>query len=66
MPAWVWVVGGLVVLVGLLLAVDWFTAGRMKGRMLVRAKDQNADNANAGYATIESQARGSQHGTWNP
>jgi hypothetical protein len=34
--------------------------------MLVRAKDQNAGNANAGYAAIESQARGSQHSTWNP
>jgi len=54
MPAVVWVVGALVVLVGVLLALDWFTAGRAKGRLLVRARDQNSENARVGYTAIES------------
>ena len=58
MPAVVWVVGAIVVLVVAMLAVDWFTAGRAKGRLLVRAKDQNSDNAGVGYADIQNQIRG--------
>jgi hypothetical protein len=54
MPAIVSVVGGLVVLVGALLAVDWFTAGRAKGRLLVRANNQSSDNLGVGYAAVES------------
>jgi hypothetical protein len=60
MPAVAWVVGGIVVLVVALLAVDWFTAGRTKGRLLVRAKDQNSDNAGVGYADIQNQIRGQE------
>jgi hypothetical protein len=56
MPAIVWVVMGLVVLVGALLAVDWFTAGLTRRRVLMRAKDQGTGNANAGYAVIENRA----------
>ena len=47
------VAGGILLLVGALVALDWFTAGRAKGRMLVRAKDQSADNAGVGYAGVE-------------
>jgi hypothetical protein len=60
------VIGGLVLLVGLLLAVDWVTAGRTKGRILARAKGQQTDSASVGYDVIENQARGSQFDTWNP
>ena len=42
MPATLWVFGGIALLVVVLLAVDWFTAGRKKRRMLVRAKDQGS------------------------
>ena len=54
MPAIVWVVGAIVVLVGALLAADWLGAGRAKRRLLVRAKDQSSDNAGVGYAAVES------------
>src|SRR4051794_17853883 len=49
------VVAGIVLFVGVLLAVDGFTAGRAKGRMLARARDQNPGNAGIGYAVIERQ-----------
>jgi hypothetical protein len=55
------VIGGIVLLVGALLAIDWFTAGRAKGRMLVRAKDQSAGNAGVGYAATERNIRGAQN-----
>jgi len=51
------VVVGIALVVGVLLAVDWFTAGRAKGRILVRARDQSADNARVGYAVIERDAQ---------
>ena len=66
MPAAVWVIGGLVVVVTALLAVDWLTAGRKKRRMLVRATDQSGGNSHVDYAAIENQAHGSQFDTWNP
>ena len=64
MPAWLWVLGGIVAVVGLLLAVDWVTAGRTKRRMLVRAKDQGASDSAIGYSIIQNQAQGSQNDTW--
>ncbi len=66
MAAAVWVIGGLVVVVTALLAVDWFTAGRKKRRMLVRATDQSRGNSHVDYAAIENQSHGSQFDTWNP
>ena len=63
MPAWVWVLGGLVVLVGVLLAVDWFAAGRSKRRILVRARDQDPGNAGIGYTLIELQGPSDQNQT---
>jgi hypothetical protein len=66
MPAAVWVIGGLVVVVTALLTVDWFTAGRKKRRMLVRATDQSRGNSHVDYAAIENQTHGSQFDTWNP
>jgi hypothetical protein len=59
MPAIVWVVIVIVGLVAALLAVDWFTAGRSK-RRLVRATDQNSDNAGVGYANIIRQGQSTQ------
>ena len=56
MPAWMFVVGGILVLVGALLAVDWVTAGHTK-RKLVRAKEQSSMNANVGYAGIQRQSQ---------
>lgn len=47
MPAWVFVVGGLAVLVAALLAVDWFTSGRAKGRMLARGRAQSGSDSDA-------------------
>jgi hypothetical protein len=61
MPAIVWVVGALVVIVGALLAVDWFTAGRVKGRMLVRARDGSESDSNVNYTHIEQTTQGMQH-----
>jgi hypothetical protein len=59
MPAVVWVVGGLVVVVVVLLAIDWFAAGRGRGRRrFVSAKAQNSDNAGVGYADIQNQLHG--------
>jgi hypothetical protein len=54
------------VVVGLLLAVDWFTAARTKRRVLVRARDQGSDDTGIGYTIVEHQARSSQLDTWNP
>jgi hypothetical protein len=59
-----WVVGLLAVVVGGLVAVDWFTAGRTKRRMVVRAKDQGESDTAIGYGTIQNQSHGSQFGTW--
>ena len=66
MPAIVWVVGALVVVVGALLAVDWFTAGRVKKarRMLARAQDGSATGANVNFTHVEQTVRGMQH--WHP
>ncbi len=61
MPAIVWVVGALVVIVGALLAVDWFTAGRVKGRMLVRARDGSESDLNVNYTHHEQTVQGIQH-----
>ena len=61
MPAIVWVVIALVVLVATPLVVDWFTAGRSKRRMLVRAKDQGSDNTGVGYASMLRQAQSTQN-----
>jgi hypothetical protein len=60
MPAIVWVVIGLVVLVGALLAVDWFTAGRTKRRILVRARDQGATDPNVGYGAVIAQSHSTE------
>jgi hypothetical protein len=60
MGAVLWVVGAIVLMAGLLLAVDWFTAGRSRGRTLVRAKDQSSDNAAVGYAVTERNPRPDQ------
>lgn len=51
------VIGGIVLLVGVLLAVDWFTAGRSKRRLLVRAKDQSSGSIGVGYALIQRDAQ---------
>jgi hypothetical protein len=56
MPAIVWVVLGLALLVAALLAVDWFTAGRAKRRILVRSKDQSATDPNVGYGAVMIQS----------
>jgi hypothetical protein len=58
MPAVVWVVGAIVVLVGALLAVDWLAAGRSGRRRFLSAKTQNSDNAGVGYADIQNQFHG--------
>ena len=60
MPAIVWVVIAIVLLVGGLLAVDWVTAGRTKRRMLVRARDQSATDLNVGYGVIMTQTRSNE------
>ena len=58
MPAWLFVFGGIVLLVFLLLAVDLFTAGHAKSR-LVRAKDQHSSTTPmfASIAVIEQQGK---------
>ncbi len=52
----------LVVLVVALLAVDWFTTGTKKRRMLVRAKDQQVGNERVDLAIIESHAQNIRNG----
>ena len=54
MPDWLFVLGGVVAFVVALLALDWFTAGRAK-RRLVRAKDQHSSDPSIGYTVIEQQ-----------
>ena len=54
------VVGGIVLLVGVLLAVDWFTAGRAKARILGKDQDLAAENANAGYGAITRDINSTQ------
>jgi hypothetical protein len=54
MPDWLFVLGGVVAFVVALLALDWFTAGRGK-RRLVRAKDQHSSDPSIGYTVIEQQ-----------
>jgi hypothetical protein len=66
MPAIVWVVGGLAVLVAVLLAVDWFTAGRVKGRMLNRVGESSSQNASVNTALVERQAHATQYHQGNP
>jgi hypothetical protein len=56
MPAMVWVIGAVVLLVALLLALDWFTAGRTKRRILVRAGEQGATDVNVGYGAVIAQS----------
>jgi hypothetical protein len=56
MPDWLFLFGGIAVLAVIVLAIDWFTAGRAK-RKLVRAKDQYSTDANVGYTVIERQAQ---------
>jgi len=63
MPATLWVFGGIALLVVALLAVDWFTAGRRKRRMLVRAKDQGVGNERIDYTVIERQGQNIQNQT---
>ena len=63
MPATLWVFGGVALLVVALLAVDWFTAGRKKRRMLVRAKDQGVGNERIDYTVIERQGQNIQNQT---
>ena len=63
MPATLWVFGGIALLVVALLAVDWFTAGRKKRRMLVRAKDQGVGNERIDYTVIERQGQNIQNQT---
>jgi hypothetical protein len=50
-----------VVFVAVLLTIDWFTAGRVKGRILVSARDQNATDASVGYTQLENDAHGVQY-----
>jgi hypothetical protein len=66
MPAWVFVVGGLVVLVGVLLAVDWLTAGRAKRRMLGRGRDARAAADAANYGVVDEALHNFQHHNPNP
>ncbi len=61
MPDIVWFVGVVVALVAALLALDWFTAGRAKRRILVRSKDQSSSNANVGYAAVESNLQAQKY-----
>lgn len=63
MPATLWVFGGIALLVVTLLAVDWFTAGRKRRRMLVRAKDQGVGNERIDYTVIERQGQNIQNQT---
>jgi hypothetical protein len=62
MPAWVFIVGVILLLVVGMLAVDWFSAGRVKRRG-VRAKDQYASDANVGYTVLERQQQSIQDQT---
>ena len=66
MPAWLFVVLGLVLVAGGLVAVDWFTAGRAKRRILMRARDGSATDAGVGYAIVEQSMHGIQHQNPNP
>ena len=66
MPAWLFVMLGLVVVVGGLLAIDWFTAGRVKRRTLMRARDGSATDANVGYGVVERSMNNIQHQNPNP
>ena len=63
MPATLWVFGGIALLVVALLAVDWISTGRKKGRMLVRAKDQGVGNERLDYTVIERQTQSIQDQT---
>jgi hypothetical protein len=54
-PAVVWVVIGLVVFVGALLAVDWLMAGRKKRHLLVNPDDQSGQSTAIGYGTMLGQ-----------
>ena len=54
------VIAGIVLVVGVLLALDWVMAGRAKARLLVRAKDQSSGNAGVGYVVIERDLKGTQ------
>ena len=41
--------------------VDWFTAGRIKGRLLFRARDGSESDLNVNYTHHEQTVRGIQH-----
>jgi hypothetical protein len=55
-------IGAVVLLVGSLLVLDWFMAGRPGGRRMKAARDGEAGNPNPGYAQIEQQP---VHEQWN-
>lgn len=54
------VFGGLAVVVGTLLAVDWFVAGRSERRRMVRARDQQVGDKNVDLAMIQREAQSDQ------
>lgn len=54
------VFGGLAVVVGTLLAVDWFVAGRRERRRMVRAHDQQVGDKNVDLAMIQREAQSDQ------
>ena len=54
-------IGGVLLVVGALLVLDWFMAGRAGGRKFKAARDGEAGNPNPGYAIIEQQ---SVHDQW--
>jgi hypothetical protein len=56
MPDWLFVFGGILLVVVVLLAVDWFTAGHAR-RRLVPAKDQSSADSNVGYSVIQRQGQ---------
>jgi hypothetical protein len=65
-PDWVVVLAGILVLVAAILAVDWFTAGHSR-RRLVRARDQQVGNTNVDYTVLQRQGVSQQEQTWtNP
>lgn len=49
-------IGACVLFVGLLLALDWFMAGRAGGRRVMAARDREAGNPNPGYALIQQES----------
>lgn len=56
MADWLFVLGGGGVLAGALLALDWFTAGHAR-RRVVRARDQHSSDTSVGYTVVEQQGQ---------